>query len=98
MTFLEAWENIRSIRENTDDAAIGAIFTGINVAEDFWDNFILVCNNKDGLAALLNVSPEKVASWPPIIQQVLDKSKAHKNPESKEKTHLLDTGIKNDNI
>jgi hypothetical protein len=94
MTFLEAWENIRSIRENTDDAAIGAIFTGINVSEDFWDNFILVCNNKEGLAALLNISPEKVASWPPVVQQYLEKSKAHKNPESKEKTHMLDTGIK----
>jgi hypothetical protein len=98
MTFLEAWENIRSIKEENDDAAIGAIFTGINVADDFWDNFILVCNNKEGLATLLKVSPEKIASWPPTIQQYLEKSKAHANPESKEKTHMLDTGIQNGNI
>ncbi len=97
MTFLEAWERVRSIRESHDDAAIGAIFTGINVADDFWDNFILVCNNKEGLAALLNVSPEKIASWPPVIQQSLEKSKSLKNPESKEKTHMIDTGIK-DNV
>lgn len=97
MTFLEAWERVRSIREAHDDAAIGAIFTGINVAEDFWDNFILVCNNKEGLAALLNVSPEKIASWPPAIQQSLEKSQSLKNPESKEKTHMIDTGIK-DNV
>jgi len=95
MTFLEAWENIRSIKEQSDDAAIEAIFTGINVVDNFWDNFILVCNNKDGMAALLNVSPEKIASWPPIIQNYLDKSKNHKNPESKEKTQIISTGEEN---
>jgi len=92
MTFLEAWEKVRSIKEETNDAAIGAIFTGINVAEDFWNNFILVCNNKEGMATLLNVSPEKIASWPQIIQEYLEKSKSERNPESKEKTHIIDTG------
>jgi hypothetical protein len=98
MTFLEAWESIRNIRESSNDAAIGAIFTGINVSEDFWDNFILVCNNKEGLGALLNISPEKVASWPPVVQQHLEQAKSQTNPESKEKTHMLDTGVNNANI
>ncbi len=94
MTFLEACEKVRSIKEHSDDAAIDAIFTGINVAEDFWDNFILVCNNRDGLATLLKVSPEKVASWPPAVQEYLEKSKTRTNPEAKEKTHMIDTGTK----
>ena len=92
MTFLEAWENISSIKEQENDAAIDVIFTGLNVADDFWDNFILVCNNKDGLAALLGVSPDKVVSWPPIIQEHLNKAKAKDDPEAKEKTHIIDTG------
>lgn len=92
MTFLEAWEKVCGIKEHNDDAAIGAIFTGINVADDFWNNFIMVCNNNEGVAALLNVSPEKVASWPPMIQKYLDKSKSEKNPDAKEKTHMIDTG------
>lgn len=92
MTFLEAWEKTRGIKEQGEHAAVSAIFTGVNVAEDFWDNFILVCNNKDGMAALLNVGPEKIASWPPIVQQYLEKSKDHTNPEAKEKTHMIDTG------
>lgn len=96
MTFLEAWEKARNIKESSDDAAIGAIFTGINVANNFWDNFILVCNNKEGMAVLLNVSPEKVASWPLAVQENLEKSKDHKNPEAKEKTHIIDTGNKKD--
>lgn len=92
MTFLETWERLRSIKEQNNDAAIGAIFTGLNVANDFWDNFILVCNNKEGLAALLNISSDKVASWPLLIKQNLEKSKQEKNPESKETTHIMDTG------
>ena len=98
MTFLEAWERVRSIKENTDDAAISAIFTGTNVAEDFWDNFILVCNNKEGVAALLNVTPEKVVSWPPLIQKYLEQSKNETNPEDKEKSEILDTGEPNEEI
>ncbi|NIQ15604.1 MAG: hypothetical protein GTO02_14765 [Candidatus Dadabacteria bacterium] len=91
-SFLEAWEKACRIKEAHDDAAVSAIFTGINVAEDFWDNFILVCNNNEGLAALLNVDSEKIASWPAIVQEHLEKAKSEKNPESKEKTHILDTG------
>ena len=98
MTFLEAWENIRNIKEQSDDDAIGAIFTGINVVDDFWDNFILVCNNKDGMAALLNVSPEKIASWPFMIQSYLEKAKDHKNPDSKEKTKIISTGETNEEL
>ncbi len=92
MTFLEAWESVRKLKESADDAAISAIFSGINVAEDFWDNFILVCNNKDGLSALLNVPPEKITTWPSLIQKALEESKNKSNPEAKEKTVTINTG------
>lgn len=93
MTFLETWERLRSINEQNTDAAIGAIFTGINVAPDFWENFILVCNNKEGLATLLKINPDKVASWPLLIKQNLEKAKKERNPESKDTTHVMDTGV-----
>lgn len=92
MRFLEAWEKVRQFKEDKEDAAISAIFTGVNVADGFWENFITVCNNREGISSLLNVSPEKVASWPSEIQKYLDKSKNHKNPEEKEQTKVLDTG------
>jgi hypothetical protein len=93
MRFLEAWNKVKSFCEDSDDTAISAIFSGINVAEDFWDNFLLVCNNKEGLAELLNVSPEKIASWSDRVQRYLDKSREHGNPEAKEKTQVMDTGV-----
>ena len=92
MTFFEALERTRKLKENVDDAATSAIFTGKNVAEDFWDNFILVCNNKDGVAALLGVPPDKVANWPQQVQEHLDKTKDEDNPEAKEKTSMINTG------
>lgn len=93
MRLLEVWDKMKAYREETDHSAINAIFTGLNVSADFWDNFILVCNNEEGLSRLLNVSPEKVASWPARIQDHLDKSQQHENPEDKEKTQVMGTGI-----
>lgn len=91
MTFLEAWERSRGLKES-HTAAVDAIITGLNVSEDFWDNFILVCNNKGGMADLLNVTPEKIASWPAAISSNLNKSKSGINSPEKEKGKLIDTG------
>ncbi len=93
MRLFEVWDKMNSYRETTDHGAVNAIFTGLNVSEDFWDNFILVCNNTDGLSQLLGVSAEKIASWPIKIQEYLKKSKDHENPEDKEKTQVMNTGI-----
>jgi hypothetical protein len=92
MTFFEACEYAQRLKEHSDDAAISAIFTGQNIADDFWDNFILVCNNKNGLAALLGVSPEKVMSWPSSIQKHKEESKTKDNPEEKSKNQIINTG------
>ncbi len=90
MRFLEAWDRVRQLVEHNDQVALSAITTGKNVSEDFWDNFILVCNNKEGLAELLDVSPEKVATWSIKIKQKMD----HVEPEevNHKKTSLINTG------
>lgn len=90
MRFLEAWEKVRHIAEDDNAAALSAITTGTNVASDFWDNFIMVCNNKEGVAALLNVPPEKVATWPSLIQKMLDEEQPEDTDATK--TSLIHTG------
>lgn len=92
LTFLEAWNRIKGIKEEIDDSAVNAIQTGLNVSETFWDDFILVCNNKEGMANLLNVDTGKIASWPAIIQEKLEKVKAE---PGEEKTKILNTGDEN---
>jgi hypothetical protein len=79
MTLLQAWDKIN---ENYDDAsATSVIATGQNVDENFWDNFIVVCNNEDGLSALLNVPPEKILTWPSIIKMYVKKASTGIEPE-----------------
>lgn len=75
MTLLQTWDKIVPLNEDTnEDAAMSAIVTGTNVDENFWDNFILVCNNKNGVAELLNISPDRIATWPSRIQMYMKKA------------------------
>jgi len=90
MRFLEAWLKVRHFVEVNENTALSAITTGRNVAEDFWDNFIMVCNNKEGVAELLEVSPEKVASWPSIIKNKMDQIEPEDADQTK--TSLIHTG------
>lgn len=39
----------------------------------FWDEFISLCSNSEGLADLFGVSKEKINSWPTRISEYLDK-------------------------
>lgn len=82
-------------RENTDTKAMIAIRTGINVSDDFWDNFISVTNNADALAELLGVREDQVRNWGNCVHEALEKvKKADDNGdgEEKPKTKLLNTG------
>lgn len=93
MSFLKAWDRVRQFREDTDDAALSAIETGNNVADDFWNHFITVCNNKEGVASLLGVSTSKVAAWQQSIKDNMDK--AGDVPETKINHKLINTGTPN---
>jgi hypothetical protein len=42
-----------------DDKAMSAIRTGNGISDTFWDNFLQVINNSDGLSELLDVPAEK---------------------------------------
>lgn len=60
----------------------------------FWDDFISLCANSDGLAELFDVSPEKVRSWPEKIRQQLEELEQHtaQSPSEKEDKEMLPTG------
>lgn len=60
----------------------------------FWDEFITLCANREGMAELLGVAPEKVSSWPSKIREHLDelqKSDAQ-NPSEPEDQEMIPTG------
>ena len=84
-SFLKAIELI----ENQD--AQVAIQKGIDIrhpgSPDFWDDFIRLCSNPDALASLLDVSRDKIVSWPQKIKSLRDKV-----PQDRDYNKLINTG------
>lgn len=74
-----------------DSKAMETIRAGINVNNTFWDDFMKVCNNAEGLGELLNVPPDQISAWPAKIRDNLDKVD-QKDAGSDSKHKLVSTG------
>jgi hypothetical protein len=94
ISFLKLWENMKQ-KDAEDTKAMQAIRMGNNISENFWEDFIRVCNNAEGLADLLDVRSDQVSGWSSKIKHNLEKieksDKFEKNDE-KPKTSIIDTG------
>lgn len=96
-SFQKLWENMQAAKQSQssphDDKAMSAIRTGIGIREEFWDDFLQVINNSEGLSQLLDIPVTKIASWHEKVKQVLDQvQKADATPDPKDNGKLLKTG------
>jgi hypothetical protein len=94
-SFQRLWENIQAQKEKTpqDDRAMSAIRTGIGIRDEFWDDFLLVINNSEGLSQLLDIPTTKISGWHDKVKHVLDKVRqADASPDPKDNGKLLKTG------
>jgi len=93
-SFQRLWENMEdSRRGHHDDKGMEAIRNGINVRDDFWEDFLLVINNSGALSELLEVPVTKISGWHERVKSALDKVKqADSTPEPKDKGKMLKTG------
>jgi hypothetical protein len=95
-TFQKLWENIQAkklVKENEEEKrCIDAIKIGTSIDEDFWDNFLSILNNGEGVAELLDVPYEKVITWNDRIRDALEKAKAEQTPPGKNKK-IMKTGM-----
>lgn len=102
VSFQKLWESIESSRKgghHLDDKAMEAIRNGINVREDFWDDFLLVINNSGALSVLLDVPATKIGAWHQNVKQALDKVKqADAVPDPKDSGTMLKTGMPDDDM
>lgn len=102
------WKLLQNMNEEEDAAlldggeeskAMRVVRTGVGLRQskscgNFWDDFIAICNDGEGLAELLNVPSEKVGSWASKIQEILDKVESADDQEtSKKKAEVVPTGI-----
>jgi len=98
VSFQRLWEHMYAPEkdaEHIDTKSMKAIRTGIAVRENFWDDFVQVCNNSDAIAELLGVRPEQVSGWGSRVKHNLDrvqKADTAGDSEGKQKTKVLDTG------
>lgn len=98
VSFKRLWENMYAPEkdaEHIDTKSMKAIRTGIAVRDNFWDDFMQVCNNTDAIAELLGVRPEQVGSWGGRVKHNLERVRnADTAGEGEEKTQtkVIDTG------
>lgn len=94
-SFLKLWENMNN-DENTseNDKSLEAIRMGINIRDDFWEDFLKLVNNAEALSDLLDVPLTKISKWRQIIKQAKEKvSDMDSNVKAKKNLKLMKTGI-----
>jgi hypothetical protein len=106
VSFCQLWEQLDKevvgsplMDSGLETKAVQAVRAGKNLrGEDgpsFWDDFIQLCANSDGLAELLGVRREQVTTWPKKIRDAQNDLERHnKTPdgENEEKRKMLPTG------
>lgn len=60
-------------KETEERRAVESIQQGLNITEDFWKDFMMLCNNPDALGALLGVPNNKIIEWRGRIGKFLRK-------------------------
>lgn len=90
MNFSQLLKKI-DLNESFETKSTRAIKTGLNIRDDFWEDFLRLCSNVTALAELLDVSEEKINSWFETIKSNLEKVKKA-NKSEKVKTKLINTG------
>ena len=62
----------KSTDSNKEEKIKEIISFGKNIRDDFWDDFILLLNDPDGLSALLGVSEDEIVTWHIKIKKYLN--------------------------
>jgi hypothetical protein len=60
-------------KENEDKQAMEAIANGMNIDENFWQNFMMVLNNTEALSSLLGIPAIKLNKWRSRVSKYLTK-------------------------
>jgi hypothetical protein len=104
LSFAELWEQMDSSQNNPlmgsgeETKTSQLIRAGKQLRKEgessFWDDFLSLLSDSEGLAQLLNISSDKILSWPGRIRDALKKSEKEnsdkQNPD--EETEMLPTG------
>lgn len=81
-----------------ESRALQVVKSGLNIRQkqecgNFWDDFLQVMSNTEGVCELLDVRPDQVSKWNHKIRQLKDQAEAEGDGE--QKTEMLPTGEPN---
>ena len=77
-----------------DSKAMRVVRTGVGLRNskdcgNFWDDFISVCNDSEGLAELLDVPAEKIGNWSSRVKEMMDKVEGEDDQKGAEKKNTM---------
>lgn len=78
--------------QNNEEIAIRAIRNGLNIDENFWENFISMIGNADSVSVLLDIPKEKITGWASKIRQLIEKVQNMDSSSDKNKNKMINTG------
>ena len=107
ISFAQMWEQIEKekslgsplMTSGEPDRAMIVVRSGKDMHKEdqtpFWDEFISLCSNPDGLSALLDVPAGKIRNWPSRIKEMLDKFGQQNavDPTHKDNAEVIPTGL-----
>jgi len=97
---MRSFQSFCKIKESTDtvdSSKSKAIRNGLGIRDGFWDDFLLLLNNAEAVASLLDVPVEKVGTWHDIVKKELEKVHDSDNEViPRDKKRLLKTGLPED--
>jgi hypothetical protein len=97
-SFLEVWNYIEQSQDDDENQrAMGVIRKGLTFAKpgckDFWESFKELCNDAQGLHALLGVDTTTISQWTQKIEMQLNKVRMTDSGAVKEKrAEVVPTG------
>lgn len=93
ISFSELLERMEEDSLSSETKAMEVVRAGLNISPDFWEGFINLTGNSEGMADLLDVSRHKVANWAARIREVAAQIDKSDDEEAKDnKSELLSTG------
>lgn len=81
-----------------ESKAMRVVRTGIGLRNNkdcgnFWDDFISVCNDGEGLSELLEVPADKISNWASRVKEMMDKVDGEDDQITTEKkSKIVSTG------
>lgn len=91
LTFME-FKEIREKRR--EEKALGVVRKGMNLktSDDFWDDFLRMCGDSEGMSALLDVPKDKITGLSGRIGKMKRKVEELDGRERKTNDKLITTG------